>query len=63
MTTRNTPATPPTLPLPLSVPRESWPGLLEHAADAIEGRCIYDSHTLGHELRAIAAGLRGEVRA
>ncbi|ODU41234.1 hypothetical protein [uncultured Aquimonas sp.] len=58
----HTPAASATLPA-LSVPRPQWAGLLDHAALAIEGRAIFDSETLGAELRAIAAALRAEVTA
>lgn len=52
---------PPSLRLALDVPRDAWAGLIEHAASALEGRCIFDSESLAQELRAIAHGLRGEV--
>lgn len=54
---------PQNLLLPIEAPRESWPGLLDHAAAALSGECIFDSETLALELRAIAAALRAEVRA
>ena len=56
-------AFPPSLRLPLDVPRDAWPGLIEHAASALAGECIYDSCTLAPELRAIAEALRAEVSA
>jgi len=56
-------ATPENLLLPIEAPRDSWPTLLNHAADALTGRCIYDSETLALELRAIAVALRVEVSA
>ncbi len=37
-------------------------GLIEHAADAIAGRSMFDSESLSHELRTIADALRGEVQ-
>lgn len=46
-----------------NVPRPQWPGLLQHAAMALEGRAIFDSESLAAELRAIAAALRAEVTA
>lgn len=51
------------LSLPIEAPRASWPGLLDHAADALQGRCTFDCETLALELRAIAEALRGEVTA
>lgn len=54
---------PQNLSLPIEAPRESWPGLLDHAAAALSGACIFDSETLALELRATAAALRNEVRA
>lgn len=51
------------LPLPLNVPRPAWPGLIDHAAEALSGRSIHDSETLARELAAIAAAMRAEVRA
>jgi hypothetical protein len=59
MNTR-TPAASATFP---NVPRPQWPGLLQHAALALEGRAIFDSETLAAELRAIASALRVEVAA
>ena len=52
---------PPSLRLSLDVPRDAWAGLIEHAASALEGRCIFDSESLAQELRAIANTLRAEV--
>lgn len=49
--------------LPIEAPRDAWPRLIEHAADALAGRTIFDSETLALELRAIAAALRAEVSA
>lgn len=49
--------------MPIEAPRPQWPGLLEHAAAALEGRCVFDSQSLAAELRAIAAALRAEVTA
>jgi hypothetical protein len=40
--------------------RPEWAGLLEHAAMALEGRCIFDSETLAAELREIAAAISAE---
>ena len=51
------------LPLPIEVPRDAWAELIEHAAAAIAGRCIFDSETLVPELCAIAAAMRAEVQA
>ncbi|GMU42761.1 MAG: hypothetical protein IT479_02440 [Xanthomonadales bacterium] len=45
-------------PLPLDTPRDAWPGLIERAAAALEGRRIYDSETLAVELRSIASAMR-----
>lgn len=56
-------AIPESLFLPIEAPRDAWPCLIEHAADALAGRCIHDSETLALELRAIAAALRAEVSA
>jgi hypothetical protein len=50
------------LALPIEAPRSTWPGLLDHAADALQGRCTFDSETLALELRAIAEALRLEVQ-
>ncbi|NCT66370.1 MAG: hypothetical protein GXC76_01870 [Rhodanobacteraceae bacterium] len=51
-------ALPASLHLPIKAPRDAWPALIEHAADALAGRCIFDSETLALELRAIAEALR-----
>lgn len=51
------------LSLPIEAPRSAWPGLLDHAADALQGRCTFDSEILALELRAIAEALRVEVAA
>ncbi|ODU46603.1 hypothetical protein [uncultured Aquimonas sp.] len=56
-------ALPAHLLLPIEAPRAEWPGLLDHAAAALQGRCVYDSETLALELRAIAEVLRAEVLA
>lgn len=51
----------PSLHLPMiEPPRAQWPGLLEHAAAAIGGGCVFDSQSLAAELRGIAAALRPE---
>lgn len=49
---------PPSLHLPIEAPRTSWPGLIEHAASALQGRCVHDSEALALELRAIAEALK-----
>lgn len=58
----NTPAAPPSLPLPILPPRENWPALLRLAADVLQK--IADAEggfrTLSNELRLIADCL--EVR-
>lgn len=52
---------PPSCHLPIEVPRDTWAGLIEHTALALEGRCIFDSETLARDLRAIAEALRVEL--
>jgi hypothetical protein len=50
---------PPSLPLPLNVPRTYWPALIDHAAAVIAGRlAIDDRERLDRELRSIAGRLR-----
>lgn len=56
-------AFPASLHLPIEAPRDAWPVLIEHAADALEGRGMFDSETLALELRAIAQALRVEASA
>lgn len=56
-------AYPASLHLPIEAPRDAWPVLIEHAADALQGRCMFDSETLALELFAIAEALRAEVTA
>lgn len=51
-------AFPPSLYLPIEAPRESWPGLIEHAASALEGFGTTSLEILALELRAIAEALR-----
>lgn len=51
------------LPLPLNIPRDYWPALIEHAAAVIAGRVtIQDRARLDRELQAIAGALRGGAR-
>jgi hypothetical protein len=52
-------ASPSHLPM-IESPRAQSPDLLEHAAAAIEGCCVFDSQGLAAELRGIAAALRPE---
>lgn len=56
MSTRSTPATPPTLPLPILPPRENWPALLRLAAEVLQ--TLADTQggfrTLANEVRLIA---------
>jgi hypothetical protein len=40
--------------------RAQWPDLLERAAAAIEGCCVFDSQGLAAEPQGIAAALRPE---
>ncbi len=60
MNTSNTPATPPSYPLLMLAPRESWPTLIELAAAILEGRSDANAETVATELRLIAGAL--EVR-
>lgn len=44
-------------------PRAEWPGLLDHAAAALEGEVVFDSESLAAELRGIAQALSNQLRA
>lgn len=57
MNTNNTPATPPSYPLLMLAPRESWPTLIELAAAILEGRSDADREAVATELRLIAGAM------